>query len=359
MDRNTMILVAKSFIMNHNQPMKHKKVTIYDIAAAAEVSPATVSRALSRPGLVSPITIANVRAAAERLGYDMSSRVRQLNESNNVAVTNQRTGLAAVVAPDIANPFQSTCIKVIQGVLATHGYAVIVSDTMENMLAHKLLSNVWMQQIDGAVLIAPRTGEPELHKIADTMPLALVNRSVPGIYQALADIRHAVLQAMLSLHMAGVSTITYLAGPSSSWSDNNRHTLITQEARRLGISVTQIRAPHPTMENGFKAIQDFLRHPTDALFAFNDVMAIGFMAAAQRKGMRIPDDVKVVGFDDILVSTFTNPQLSTIRLPVEENARNAAEMLLQRIRRHNTDAPKTIAGQAMFIDRGSIHAIES
>ena len=113
------------------------------------------------------------------------------------------------------------------------------------------------------------------------------------------------------------------------------------------------------MENGFKAVQDFLRHPTDALFAFNDVMAIGFMAAAQRKGIHIPNDVKVVGFDDILMSAFTNPQLSTIRLPVEENARNAAELLLQRIRRHNIGAANTLAEQAMFINRGSIHTIES
>ena len=113
------------------------------------------------------------------------------------------------------------------------------------------------------------------------------------------------------------------------------------------------------MENGFKAVQDFLRHPTDALFAFNDVMAIGFMAAAQRKGIHIPNDVKVVGFDDILMSAFTNPQLSTIRLPVEENARNAAELLLQRLRRHNIGAASTLAAQAMLIDRGSIHTIES
>ena len=118
------------------------------------------------------------------------------------------------------------------------------------------------------------------------------------------------------------------------------------------------------MENGFKAVQDFLRHPTDALFAFNDVMAIGFMAAAplaaaQRKGIHIPNDVKVVGFDDILMSAFTNPQLSTIRLPVEENARNAAELLLQRLRRHNIGAASTLAEQAMLIDRGSIHTIES
>ena len=61
------------------------------------------------------------------------------------------------------------------------------------------------------------------------------------------------------------------------------------------------------MENGFKAVQDFLRHPTDALFAFNDVMAIGFMAAAQRKGIHIPNDVKVVGFDDILMSALPIP----------------------------------------------------
>lgn len=334
----------------------HKKVTIYDIAKEAGVSPATVSRALSRPGLVSSVTIANVRSVAERLGYDMPKRIRQLDDEAAATISAQRTGLVAVVAPDIANPFQSICIKVVQNVMAAHGYTVIVSDTMETMLAHKLLSTVWMQQIDGAVLIAPRTGEVELRKIADTMPLTIINRAVPGIDQVLSDSRNAVRQAMLSLQVAGVSTITYLAGPSSSWSDSNRHTLIVHEAQRLGMSVTQIRATQPTMENGFKAIGKFLRHPTDALFAFNDIMAIGFMAAAQRNDINIPADVKVIGFDDIPMSAFTNPTLSTIHLPVEQNARNAARLLLQRIRRFNTGEARTVMEQAMFIERGSIHA---
>ncbi|MBT1164076.1 LacI family DNA-binding transcriptional regulator [Bifidobacterium felsineum] len=336
--------------------MMHKKVTIYDIAKEAGVSPATVSRALSRPGLVSSVTIANVRSVAERLGYDMPKKIRQLDDSASTTVSTQRTGLVAVVAPDIANPFQSTCIKVVQNVMASHGYTVIVSDTMENMLAHKLLSNVWMQQIDGAVLIAPRTGEAELRKIADTMPLAIINRSVPGIDQVLSDTRNAVRQAVLSLQVAGVSTITYLAGPSSSWSDSNRHSLIVHEAKRLGMSVTQIRATQPTMESGFKAIGKFLRHPTDALFAFNDIMAIGFMAAAQGNDIHIPADVKVIGFDDIPMSAFTNPTLSTIHLPVEQNAHNAAQLLLHRIRRSNMGGAQTVMEQAMFIERGSVHA---
>lgn len=330
----------------YSEDVRAKRVTIYDIALAAEVSPSTVSRALSRPDEISAVTVARIRRISHELGYD---RIGEETGFDRV-----QSNLVSVVTPDIGNPFQAQCVKSIQYTLSRHGYGTLIQNTFEHVLASEATRQSQRWNIDGVILLAPRISEPSIRKIADAMPLVTINRPIPGLNQVSTELAQPIIEAVCMLKDAGCRTVAYLSGPKSSWSNSSRSHAVAEACRRLDLEFKVYPYASPTLEGGFTSVGEFRAKPADAVVAFNDIAAIGFMAALDRAGIEVPGDVSVVGIDDILLSRFSNPPLATIRIPAVKIGEDAAKILVRSIRRKGIGVPDSVFEKAEFIPRGSI-----
>ena len=195
------------------------------------------------------------------------------------------------------------------------------------------------------------------------VPTAVVSghRRMPGITNVVLDHRRAALLALEHLLQLGHRRIAFIKGQPFSSDTETRWSSIRGAARKLGLQidpdlVTQLQVDSPTPEPGYDVTKSLLakrRHFT-ALFAFNDISAIGAIRALLDSGMKVPGDVSVIGFDDIQNAAFQNPRLTTIRQPLRRMGELAAETLLKRIR--GTEYHKVIAVEPELIVRESTAA---
>lgn len=313
--------------------------TIYDIARETGLSPSTVSRALSKPGMVSLATELTVRRAAERLGY-IAHRPTEAPAA--------RTGLIACVLPDNLNPAFAECAHAAQLVCNAKGFEMPIIDTMERPDVELRAIRRLAPQVDGLLLISPRCGEPELRKVAANVPTVLVNRRIQGLPSANSDMAVALHTAMETLRATGHTSMTLVLARGASWAGEYRHRLIWQTAGSFKMNCRLIRGCTPDERGGEAAFAQWQLHPTDAVFAYNDRQAVGFLHAAQRAGIAVPRDVSLVGCDGLLIAELEHPSLATFALFQEKLGDAAAAALVAAIRREKTAGPADIAIPAAF-----------
>jgi len=210
-------------------------VTIGDIAAAARVSRSTVSRAFTRPQLLSPETVDHVRAVATRLGYVGNQAARALSTG--------RFGNIAVVVPDIANPFFPPLVRSLQSAAETADLAVFLGDSDESAEREAKLIARLAPQVEGFVLASSRLSEELIRELAATRPVVLVNRDLDGIPRVLIDSSGGMTEAVMLLKKLGHQRIAYLAGPRDSWSDQQRREVLTSAASGLAVEVIEVGRP--------------------------------------------------------------------------------------------------------------------
>lgn len=329
--------------------------TIYDIARETGFSPSTVSRALTRPGRVSVRTEMLVRTVAERLGYRRQDRDDDTPSSVNLP-SGTGNDIIAMLSPDNVNPVYSECLRGAQLRFERSGYHVVIIDTHEDVAYERTMLHILSGRVGGILLISPRLSEPELRRTAAICPMMIVHRRIAGLPSATTDVYPAIVSAVRTLHDTGHRNITYLSGPESSWSSEYRRRCIWQAAGRFDMPYRIVKGCSGTIENGRYAYERFAERPTDAVFAYNDLLAIGFIRAASGNGTTAPDDVSVIGFDDSLVGRMFSPSLSTISQNGSQVAAAAADKLIGFIRRGSTggedDSPASTP--AVFIPRDSI-----
>ena len=330
------------------KPVQDRQVTIYDIAREAGVSPSTVSRALSKPGRLSAKTEFKVRQVAERLGYlaaDPATRRPSLRS----------TSMIGVVVPDCRNPFYADILHCLRDALRTHGYDLLMLESSSEYAASKQTIAKLTRSVDGLVFISSTMSEPDLKRVVMVRPTVMINRSITGISSVTSDPQNAIDAAVRHLHETGHRSITYLAGNANTWSSETRRRMIRTAAYRYDLSVRTVRGFDITLDGGKQAFAQYLKHPTDAVFAYNDQLAIGFISAARRSGMRIPDDVSVIGFDNIEEAAAQSVPLSTIDQHAQILAKQAAKILLNEIA---AEAPHTVnfTDSSEYIKRESVIA---
>ncbi len=327
------------------------KVTIADVAREAGVSSQTVSRVINNKGEISPATRALVTAVIERLNYRPSSIARSL-------ATN-RTRTIGLSVPDIANPFWPEIARGVEDMAWEQGYHVFLCNTTEAPQREAaILQLLEDKRVDGVIVAGARLPDDRLLALLSTHPAAvLVNRTLPASNAGavLIDAHDGAMQAINHLLKRGRRQIGFLAGPPIS--HNSRRHLSGYRAALAAagqpVDDSRIVPCAPYLEDGWRAAREVLaRHPgLDGLYCYNDLLALGALRACAELGRRVPDDIAVVGYDDILLASVVTPSLTTLGVSKYDVGVAAARMLFARIK--GEDAPRELIIKPTLVVRAS------
>ncbi len=298
-------------------------MTIRDVAARAGVSPATVSRVFTQPEAVAPETRQRVLAAAEDLRYAPNPVARSLARG--------RTGNLGIVVPDIVNSFSAVVIKAVQQEARRSGYALFVAASDELVDDEERWARALAPQVDGLLLVSPQSSDTSLHRLAEDVPLVVTNRPLDGVSTVLAESAPATGHAVEHLHALGHRRLVYLAGPGG-YSNSRRIVGLRAACARLGLDPVLL-GPFPArFSSGVRAADLVLADGATAVIAFNDDIAAGLLNRFADRGVRVPDDVSVVGHDDTALAEMVTPRLTTVRIPAATTGATAAQLLIEHLR---------------------------
>ena len=304
---------------------------IYEVAKRAGVSTATVSRVLSQPALVTPDTRRKVMQAVEFLDYAPNSAAKNLRTL--------RTGKLLVTVPDISNPFFSLILQGIEEAAQREGYAVLFGDTQHDEAREERYALMLKRkEADGLIFLGHR-----LPREAAAMVRSVAPRCAPvvngceftprlGIPSVHIDNAKASAEAMDYLYRLGHRHIGIVTGPLASPLSRDRLRGATARAKLQNAERDFIVMNGDfSIESGAVGASRLLgrSEPPTAIFCFNDEMAIGVYQTAHRLGIRIPDDLSVIGFDDIRYAACLIPPLTTVAQPMREIGEGTVRLLMQ------------------------------
>lgn len=295
-------------------------ITIYDVAKAAGVAPSTVSRAFARPGRVNAETAARIRRVAEEIGY-------RANPVRQAPVTSQ-TRLLGLMISDVANPFYAQLIRGAQVAATQAGYEILLADCRESAIRERAALERLVPVVEGFVIGSSRMADSALRAIAKQRPMIVLNRELRDVPSVITDYVAGVHAAIDLLRTLGHDAVVYVAGPEASWADGVRFRALRDYGTATGLHTHKVGPFLPTFEGGTAAGRVLLEKPPTAVIAYNDLMAIGVMHALIAAGVKIPEQVSVIGFDDILTSRLVLPTLTTVAAPTRQMGITAVNNVL-------------------------------
>ncbi|MBN1171490.1 MAG: LacI family DNA-binding transcriptional regulator [Micromonosporaceae bacterium] len=295
--------------------------TIRDVAKASGVHVSTVSRAFSSPHLVNSDTRSRVLAVAESLGYRPNRAARAL-------ITGRTHNIGLIVA-DIANPFFPPLIKAAESQARNRDYYVFVADTNEDAVTEEELVQALAKQVDGVLLCSPRMSNDLIEQLSREVPVVVVNRLIESIPAVVMDVAQGARTAIEHLVGLGHCDLALLGGPRGSWTGREIRRSAIATARAVGVNLTVLGPNQPTEVAGAAAVETICRSGVTGVLAYNDLMAIGVLEGLHNRGIRVPEEVSVVGIDDIALSRLVRPKLTTVATPTAAAGRTAVDMLLQ------------------------------
>ena len=326
-------------------------VTIRDVARAASVSVATVSRVLNGKEPVRDDTRRRIRAVVERLHYSPHGAARSL--------ITRRTNTLGVLLPDVYGEFFSEVIRGVDSCARQHGYHLLVSGSHSDGTEIEAVLRAARGRVDGWIVMSPELDTRVLKRnLTDGLPAVLLNGVANGDpFDSIRVDNYGGAFAMVShLISLGHRRIAHLAGPVGNRDASERLRGYRDSMR----SVSNRSSRELEMAGDFREeaglaaghrLLTWKNRPT-AVFAANDAMAIGLLAAFQEGRLRVPQDLAVAGFDDIPIARFATPPLSTVRVPIAELGAQATRLLLgalagpkDRVRSHET-LPTTLVLRA-------------
>ncbi len=312
-----------------------KRVTIADVARTAGVSMMTVSRVVNDSGPVSESTRQRVLLAVDELGYRPSGLARGL--------ATQRTATIGLVVPDVANPFFASVAKGVEQIAYAEGYNVFLGNTSEDPQRElAMLHSLEEKRVDGLILCSSRLRDDELREaLRWHSSVVLVNRRLENYGSVLIDDHAGAVALVEHLISSGCARIGLLAGPPQSHSSQQRilgYRAVLQDADRQQDDDREqdagwVKHCTPSVAGGLDTATTLLTaHPDlDALFCYNDLVAVGALQAAANLGRMVPDDLAITGFDDIPISALVTPSLTTCHVPTQDLGSEAMRLLLSQI----------------------------
>lgn len=301
--------------------VNEKAATIYDIAKLAGVNPSTVSRALTTPGRINAATEAKVREAAKQLNYRVNPFAR--------ALPTGKTKMIALMVADITNPVFFKLVRGAEQAAAEVGYTLVIAESQESSRVESDTLERILPSVDGVILGTTRLSDEEIYAVNQQKPVVLVNRKVDGVSDVVPDNAPGIAEAVKHLAELGHKHLAFVAGPPASWINTDRWNILMQQAVERGMTIVEIGSNDPTVEGGKRSLDRVRASGASAVITYNDLMAIGLLRAATEAGVNVPNDLSIIGFDNIFGSDFTNPPLSTIELPLQTIGTEAVEVLLK------------------------------
>lgn len=313
------------------------KVTIYDVAERAGVAPSTVSRAFGLPGRVGEATRQRILAAAEELGYQPRSPVRSSSEGRHRTI--------AMVLSDITNPHFFELIRGAEQRAKAASHTLVLVNAEESARIELEQVHDLEPKVDGFVLASSRLTDHDLRDLASRHQVVLLNRELDGLASVRLDTESGCRQILEHLASLGHQRFTYCAGPPASWMGGARWAALRAGAETYGLEARRIGPYTPTVASGGAAADAALRADTTALVVHNDLLAMGVIRRLAARGVRVPQDVSVIGFDNIFAADLVQTPLTTLGGPGANAGRLAVDMLLTSLARNPvrsgslTDAP--------------------
>jgi LacI family transcriptional regulator len=305
--------------------------TIYDIAELAGVNPSTVSRALTTPGRISAKTEAKIKAAAKELNYVVNPFAR--------ALPTGRTNMIALLMADITNPVFFGVIRGAEEVAAKHGYVLVIAESQESSEGEADIVQRILPTVDAILFVTTRLQDDEIRRFNEIKPTVLVNQEVEGVRDVVPDFNPGTVQAVQHLKVLGHKRVAFLSGPTRSWMSRHRWQLLMNAAVEEGLSIVEIGPNSPDLKGGSDSLDRILAAGVTAVVTYNDIMAIGLLKEAKRRSVSVPEDLSIIGFDNIFGSDFTTPALTTVHLPLDQLGRDGINLLLDLLDKDQETVP--------------------
>ena len=326
---------------------------IRDVAKLAHVAPITVSRYINNSGYCSPETRARVEAAIAELEY-VPNRLAS-------GLRSKRSNAMALVLTDITNPFFTTIARGVEDVASQAGFTVIFCNTDESVSKEQMYVQMLLERrVDGILLVPALSGLDSVSLIKKQgIPIVLLDRRAPDLQTdvVLCDSKAGAYELTRLLLSLGHREIAILNGPSGVSTSEDRFSGYRRALGEAGITPNQRFECFGAFnqESGFEMTTKVMAgtsKPT-AIFATNNFLAIGVLKALQELGLRVPDDVAVVGFDDLPPALVTFPFLTVAAQPAYEIGRKATEILLKKIGREDSGPYQEVMLPAEIVVRKS------
>jgi DNA-binding LacI/PurR family transcriptional regulator len=316
-----------------------KPVSLKELAEHLGLSPATVSLVMNKSTVADSIpqeTKDRILAAAKKFKYRPNFFAKSLRAKRSFTV--------GVIVPEVSDGYSASVMSGVEDYLLNQGYFYFVASHRHRADLIDEYPRMFVERsVDGIIAVDTPWSLPL------SIPVVTVSghNQVKGVTNIVLDHAKAAEVALKHLSELGHRQIAFIKGQEFSSDTEVRWSNIQKTASELGISicsplVAQLQGDSPTPEPGFQATKKLLatRKPFTALFAFNDMSAMGAIRALREAKLRVPDDVSVVGFDDIQSAAYQNPGLTTVRQPLREMGRIAAETLLRRIQQPGKSAAR-------------------
>jgi DNA-binding LacI/PurR family transcriptional regulator len=311
-------------------------MSLKKLAEHLELSPATVSLVINRSTVADSIpqeTKDRIFAAARKFKYRPNFFARSLRT--------QRSFTIGVIVPEVSEGYSATVMSGVEDYLLQEGYFYFVASHRHRADLIEEYPRMFLERsVDGLIAVdTPWT-------LNLTVPVVTVSghNNVKGVVNIVLNHERAAEVALKHLFHLGHRQIAFIKGQEFSSDTEIRWDTIKRVAAQLELKVNprliaQLRGDSPSPQVGYSATKNLLSsaEPFTALFAFNDISAMGAIRVLRESGLRVPEDVSVVGFDDIQSAGYHNPRLTTVRQPLREMGRSAAELLLKRINRPQAD----------------------
>ena len=335
--------------------MISRRPTIIDIANECGLSKSTVSLAFQEQSNIADTTRTIVLEAAKKIGYLPNQSARSLRTASSKMI--------GIIIQDSLNPYYSDLVRQIEQELKKHGYDIIVAETEQDLTnERRALERMQERQVDG-VIICPMDyeGVSELLEHYEAAGIHCVVLGAPARdipFDAIeVDLRPATDTAMDYLVELGHKNIAFVCGAPAWQNVSGRLSSFKAKLKQHGLPMQEnsIYRCGFTLKDGYEAGKHLLSmHPRPtAIFAVNDLLAIGVMRAATDLNLNVPGDVSVVGVDNIELSAYTNPTLTTIAQPIQQLAGTLSELMISSLGTKEKPRPRRIRLEASFLTRES------
>lgn len=316
-----------------------KRVTITDVAKQAGVSKSTVSHVLNQTRFVEEITRQKVQFAIENLGYRPSNIARSL--------VSKRTQTAGLLISDVGNPFYHEVIRGVEEIALAHGYSVFLCNTRYDLnLGTKFIHSLIDKSVDGILFMSSSMSIEMIEEVVQNQIQAVVmDWGIPQVENLATtihiDFAKGIRQAVKYLVELGHTHIAHVSGPIDLWTARARRDIFLAALMENGLDSNQaiVIEGNLRIDGGRRAFEKLIHaspRPT-AVFTANDLTALGIIWAARNYGLNIPEQLSIIGLDDIELASEVNPTLTTVALPRHEIGKLAMQLLLELI--NNPDKP--------------------